>query len=124
MTSTFLVDPVCAALLCADREDSSANQEARSDRYGSYNLPGVIDMNRNLFPLLAVISLLLTSCTMASKYVRPASPVSRQLADWRGLRETKTSPCVPALPELVWQEFFTDGRLQKMIEMALNTTEI
>ena len=77
-------------------------------------------MNRNLFLLLGVIVTLLWGCTLAPEYTRPASPVP---ADWptgAAYNEAKTAAPTPAVSELPWREFFTDERLQKVIETALN----
>jgi len=77
-------------------------------------------MNRNLFLLLSVSITLLGGCTMAPEYTRPASPVP---ADWptgAAYNETMAAASAPIVSELPWREFFTDERLQKIIETALN----
>jgi multidrug efflux system outer membrane protein len=77
-------------------------------------------MNRNWFLLLGVIVTLLGGCTLAPEYTRPASPVP---ADWptgAAYNETKSAASAPTVSELPWREFFTDERLQKIIETALN----
>jgi len=77
-------------------------------------------MNRNLFLLLGVIVTLFGGCTLAPEYTRPASPVP---ADWptgAAYNETKSAVPAPTAAELPWREFFTDERLQKVIETALN----
>jgi outer membrane protein, multidrug efflux system len=77
-------------------------------------------MNRNLFLLLGIIVFLLGGCTLAPKYTRPASPVP---ADWptgASYNETKPAASAPTVTDLPWREFFTDERLQKVIETALN----
>jgi len=69
---------------------------------------------------LGVIVSLLWGCTLAPEYTRPASSVP---ADWptgAAYNETKSAVSTPAVPELPWREFFTDERLQKIIETALN----
>ncbi len=78
-------------------------------------------MKRNLFLLLGIIIFLLSGCTLAPKYTRPASPVP---ANWptgaayqRNKDATASAPGSTALP---WREFITDERLQKIIETALN----
>jgi len=78
------------------------------------------DMNRQLLFLLVGIMLLLGGCSLAPKYTRPEAPIP---ADWpagTAYKETKAVTGVPAAPELKWREFFTDNRLQKIIETALN----
>jgi multidrug efflux system outer membrane protein len=77
-------------------------------------------MNRHLFLLLGIIITLLGGCALAPEYTRPASPVP---ADWptgAAYNETKTAASAPTVSELPWREFFTDERLQKIIETALN----
>jgi multidrug efflux system outer membrane protein len=59
-------------------------------------------------------------CTLAPKYSRPASPVP---ADWptgASYVETKPFASEPTAMDFPWREFFTDERLQKVIETALN----
>ena len=67
-----------------------------------------------------MIVFLLGGCTLAPKYTRPASPVP---ADWptgAAYQETTSAASAPTGSELPWREFFTDERLQKIIEIALN----
>lgn len=76
-------------------------------------------MNRHLFFLLLGILILLTGCTLAPKYTKPQAPIP---ADWptgAAYRETKAATGAPTTPELKWQEFFTDERLQQIIDTAL-----
>ena len=77
-------------------------------------------MNRNLLLLPGVIVLFLGGCTLAPEYTRPASPVP---ADWPAgvaYQETRPSASAPTASGLPWRVFFTDERLQKIIETALN----
>jgi outer membrane protein, multidrug efflux system len=77
-------------------------------------------MNQNLFLLVGAIVTLLGGCTLAPEYTRPASPVP---ADWptgAAYNETKSAASAPTAAELPWREFFTDGRLQEVIGIALN----
>ncbi|MBI4633534.1 MAG: efflux transporter outer membrane subunit [Deltaproteobacteria bacterium] len=78
-------------------------------------------MKRNSFFLVCVIVTLLTGCTLAPEYTRPASPVP---ADWptgAPYTETKAAASAPTATGLKWQEFFTDEKLRQVIEMALTT---
>jgi multidrug efflux system outer membrane protein len=77
-------------------------------------------MNRNLFLLLTVIAAFLGGCTLNPKYERPAAPVPHEWPTGSAYSETKTATSAPTVPELKWREFFTDERLQKIIEIALN----
>jgi len=77
-------------------------------------------MNRNWFLLMSTIITLLVGCTLAPEYTRPASPVP---ADWPtgdAYKDTRAATVAPTGSELKWREFFTDKRLQKIIETALN----
>jgi multidrug efflux system outer membrane protein len=76
-------------------------------------------MNKNAFLLLVGIAIVAAGCTMAPKYVRPAAPVS---ADWptgAAYTETRTATNAPEAPDLRWQAFFTDEKLQQVIGTAL-----
>ncbi|MBW6486521.1 MAG: efflux transporter outer membrane subunit [Syntrophobacterales bacterium] len=77
-------------------------------------------MNINRFLLVGAIIALLGGCTLAPEYTRPAAPVP---ADWpagAAYQETKSAASAPMAEGLPWREFFTDERLQKIIETALN----
>jgi outer membrane protein, multidrug efflux system len=69
--------------------------------------------------ILWIIILLLGGCTMAPKYERPAAPVPNQWPTGAAYGETKGAAAAPTMQELPWQKFFTDERLQKIIETAL-----
>jgi multidrug efflux system outer membrane protein len=68
---------------------------------------------RKLIPLLA-ISFFLYGCPPTSQYVRPGLPVP---SAWPG--NPNATAGAPAAADLKWQEFFTDQRLQSVIELAL-----
>jgi len=77
-------------------------------------------MNRRVIFLLVGIVIFLGGCTLAPEYTRLEAPIP---ADWptgTAYKKTKVVTGVPAAPELKWREFFTDKRLQKVIETALN----
>jgi multidrug efflux system outer membrane protein len=77
-------------------------------------------MNIKRFFLVGAAVALLGGCTLAPEYTRPAAPVP---ADWptgAAYQETKSAASAPTAAELPWREFFTDERLQKIIETALN----
>lgn len=74
---------------------------------------------KRLFLAGAAIALM-GGCTLAPEYTRPAAPVP---ADWptgAAYQEAKPAGTAPTAAELPWHEFFTDERLQKIIEAALN----
>ncbi|OGW39564.1 MAG: multidrug transporter [Nitrospirae bacterium RBG_13_39_12] len=77
-------------------------------------------MNKNLFLLIVGIVIFLGGCTLAPEYTRPEAPVPAVWPSGPAYNETKGEACAPTAPELRWQEFFTDTKLQQVIEMALN----
>lgn len=77
-------------------------------------------MNRNLFLLPLGLVIFLTGCTLAPKYTRPEAPINAGWPTGAAYQENKPPAVAPTASELGWQEFFTDQKLQKMIETALN----
>ncbi|MEI7671669.1 MAG: multidrug transporter, partial [Deltaproteobacteria bacterium] len=77
-------------------------------------------MNIKWLLLAGAIVAFLGGCTLVPDYMRPAAPVP---ADWptgAAYQETKSAASAPTAEGLPWREFFTDERLQKIIEIALN----
>ncbi len=74
-------------------------------------------MKRNLALILGVL-VCLSSCTMAPKYTRPEAPVPAAWPSGPAYKETQSGGA-PAAAELQWRQFFTDERLQKIIDTAL-----
>jgi len=74
-------------------------------------------MTSKTFSLLAIAALMLTGCTMIPKYSRPDMPVPAGWPNGAAYRETAMD--VPGGADLKWREFFTDERLQAIIETAL-----
>src|SRR3546814_5353293 len=70
-------------------------------------------------PMLCVLAIFpLGGCNLAPTYVRPALPVPASLP-------ADASPPLgespqPPLAEVGWQDFFTDARLRRVIDQALN----
>ncbi|MBW2631448.1 MAG: efflux transporter outer membrane subunit, partial [Deltaproteobacteria bacterium] len=77
-------------------------------------------MNKQLLFILLGIALFLGSCTMTPEYTRPEAPIPANWSNTAAYREPKASTDATVAPELRWQ-FFTDARLQKVIETALNS---
>jgi multidrug efflux system outer membrane protein len=75
-------------------------------------------MNKNLF--LVGIFILMTGCTLAPKYTRPEAPMTTEWPTGAAYQEIKTTSGAPTASELRWQDFFTDEKVQKVIETALN----
>lgn len=71
-------------------------------------------------PLLAMTAVLLAGCAMAPNYTRPEAPVPAAWPGGAAYDNGQASPGAPAAAELAWREFFTDERLRKVIETALN----
>jgi len=81
---------------------------------------GINDMNRQLLFLLVVIVLFPGGCTMAPKYTRPEVPIPNDWPEGSAYQNIQSPPGIPTADELGWQEFFTDPKLQQVIETALN----
>src|SRR5512139_3511632 len=75
-------------------------------------------MNKNAFLLLVGVAIVLAGCTMAPKYARPQAPVPAAWPTGPAYAQAGTTNA-PAVPELNWQEFFTDEKLRQVIGMAL-----
>jgi outer membrane protein, multidrug efflux system len=76
-------------------------------------------MKRKLFLLVGIVALL-TGCTLVPKYTKPEAPVPSSWPSGPAYKETQTTPGAPVAVDLKWRKFFTDERLQKIIETALN----
>jgi multidrug efflux system outer membrane protein len=71
---------------------------------------------RKLIPLLAM-SIFLCGCPRKAQYSRPALPVP---SAWPESATTGAGvPGAPAATDVKWQDFFTDQRLQSVIELCL-----
>jgi multidrug efflux system outer membrane protein len=74
-------------------------------------------MNKTLVIALSGIGFVLTGCSLAPPYQQPETPVPSQ---WpAGTAYPASDPSASLAGELKWQEFFTDARLQKLIETVL-----
>lgn len=69
--------------------------------------------------LLIGAVIILSGCTMAPTYTRPDAPVPPTWPAGDAYAENKTMPAKPAAADLQWRDFFTDERLRKVIETAL-----
>ena len=76
-------------------------------------------MNRRLLILLAGIGLFIGGCSMAPKYQQPHAPIPTQWPQGAAYKDTQAISGTPTAQELKWQEFFTDKKLQQIIEIAL-----
>lgn len=76
-------------------------------------------MNRQLLLLLAGIATLLSGCNMAPKYTRPEAPIPANWPDGSAYQDNQSPQDMPTAADIMWQEFFTDMKLQQVIETAL-----
>ncbi|MDD5723795.1 MAG: efflux transporter outer membrane subunit [Syntrophales bacterium] len=79
-------------------------------------------MNKKVLLLPGIMIFLLVGCTLAPEYKRPEAPIPAKWSSAAAHSEptASTGAPVPVAPELRWREVFTDERLQKIIEIALN----
>ncbi len=75
-------------------------------------------MKRLKLPVLGIL-IILGGCSLAPKYQQPQAPIPAQWPQGEAYKETKALAGTPTAQELKWQEFFTDKKLQKIIETAL-----
>jgi multidrug efflux system outer membrane protein len=72
---------------------------------------------RTIRPLL-LLSLVLSGCSLAPNYQRPATPVATAWSDPATANPAEGASSTPTA-EVGWREFFTDPRLQRLIAVAL-----
>ncbi len=77
-------------------------------------------MKRDFFLLLIGMVALFGGCTLTPEYTRPAPPVPTDWPTGAAYQEMKPAASAPTAADLPWREFFTDGRLQEIISIALN----
>jgi outer membrane protein, multidrug efflux system len=77
-------------------------------------------MKRHLFFLLIAILIPLTGCTLAPKYTQPKAPIPVEWPQGAAYEGAQAAPGAVTAQELKWRDFFTDPRLQKLIETTLN----
>ncbi len=76
-------------------------------------------MTKNILTLLMTISLLCGGCTLMPTYNRPESPVPAAWPEGPAFPGTAEDSGAPPAVEMSWRQFFTDARLQGLIERAL-----
>jgi len=74
-------------------------------------------MRRPALTLAAAVALVLTGCTMAPRYERPAAPVADTWPSGAAYDPAQASEKTAA--DLPWREFIRDEKLQKVIDQAL-----
>ncbi|MCX6991543.1 MAG: efflux transporter outer membrane subunit [Kiritimatiellaeota bacterium] len=76
-------------------------------------------MNKYMFLLLVGIVAVMGGCTLAPKYVRPQAPVPAAWPTGAAYKAVTANTNGPAAADISWRKFFTNDRLQKVIELAL-----
>ena len=77
-------------------------------------------LNMKRINLLSLgLLLCLSGCAMAPKYNRPAAPVSGTWPSGEAYSQTQPASGVADVTQLKWRGFFTDPKLQRIIETAL-----
>jgi len=75
---------------------------------------------KRLVALVLALGVVGSGCTMAPKYKRPSAPIPGQWPTGDAYGVAKPQTVSSNVMQLKWQEFFTDPKLKKIIEMALN----
>ncbi len=75
-------------------------------------------MTRKMLVLLISTVAFLDGCTLIPRYTRPDAPIPSEWPEGQAYENVVSDPDVLA-SELKWREFFTDERLQAVIETAL-----
>ena len=76
-------------------------------------------MRRKIVVILGVF-VFMGGCTLAPKYTQPLAPIPDKWPQGSAYEKAQAASGAAKIPELSRQEFFTDPKLQKIIEMALN----
>ena len=76
-------------------------------------------MNKDMFILLVGIVVVMGGCTLAPKHVRPQAPTPAAWPTGPAYKAMAVNTNGPAAADILWREFFTNDRLQKVIELAL-----
>jgi len=77
-------------------------------------------MNRQLLFLLVATVLFPGGCSMVPKYTRPEAPIPNDWPEGSAYQNNQSPQDAPTAADIRWQEFFTDKKLQQIIETALN----
>lgn len=75
-------------------------------------------MNRTFSLLLSLIVALLGGCTLAPTYTRPEAPIPAAWPGGPAYGQQVSGPGATAV-DTPWRDFFVDGRLQQVIDLAL-----
>jgi multidrug efflux system outer membrane protein len=69
--------------------------------------------------LVLGIALASSGCNFTPTYVRPEAPVPAEWPSGPAYANAQPATAAPEAPDLKWQEFFSDPKLQQLIETAL-----
>ncbi|KIX11730.1 efflux transporter outer membrane subunit [Dethiosulfatarculus sandiegensis] len=76
-------------------------------------------MPKKVIILLLGVFVFASGCSLAPEYTRPDSPVPGQWPKGEAYKSEKANAAIPAAHALKWQDFITDQKMHKVIEMAL-----
>ena len=76
-------------------------------------------MKKRLLMRMVGAVLVLAGCSLAPDYQKPQAPIPAQWPGGDAHKETAASAEIPKAGDLNWQAFFTDEKLQQIIETAL-----
>ncbi|MBD9485318.1 AdeC/AdeK/OprM family multidrug efflux complex outer membrane factor [Pseudomonas sp. PDM14] len=68
---------------------------------------------------LAIVSAVLSGCTMIPDYLRPEAPVAAAYPQGEAYADSAKTQTSTTAAELGWREFFRDPALQQLVEVAL-----
>jgi multidrug efflux system outer membrane protein len=81
--------------------------------------PGRRGSSRTLLLLVPGLVFVLAGCNFAPQYTQPEAPVPAEWPSGPAYENPAATAGAPFAPDLGWQEFFTDERLQQLIATAL-----
>ena len=76
-------------------------------------------MNNFFFLIVTSAALLLAGCTLAPKYTQPEAPIPTGFPEGSAYMNSSSPQEAPLAMDLNWRDFFTDPKLQQVIESAL-----
>jgi multidrug efflux system outer membrane protein len=76
-------------------------------------------MNKSISFIVLGIAVVPCGCALTPKYTQPQAPVPAEWPSGAAYPDTRTATEAAEAPELAWREFFSDEKLQGLVEMAL-----
>ncbi|MCD6304666.1 MAG: efflux transporter outer membrane subunit [Deltaproteobacteria bacterium] len=77
-------------------------------------------MNRRRLFLLIGIVFFFGGCSLAPEYTQPKAPIPTRWPQGAAYKDAETPAGTSTVPDFKWEDFFTDKRLQKIIETSLS----